>query len=172
MKKKANGLPHLRPQMRVAVCEKKRKKFFVSKIERKKVMQKTIELTSSGDSNRVLERARVGLYRVSRRSFSGLGSRVTHQLLLPNWSRKEDGFGLLSESLDWMMARVFGSFCFFLFCLLLIFFLHKLTLTFLLGCYFTVSVVSLGCFSIRIRMVFDREVDLDLFLSRTSSIIL
>lgn len=30
----------------------------------------------------------------------------------------------------------------------------------------------LGCFSIRIRMLFDREVDLDLFLFLTSSIYL
>lgn len=32
--------------------------------------------------------------------------------------------------------------------------------------------VRLGCFSIRLRMLFDREVDLDLFLFLTSSIIL
>lgn len=32
--------------------------------------------------------------------------------------------------------------------------------------------IRLGCFSIRLRMLFDREVDLDLFLFRTSSIIL
>lgn len=58
-------------------------------------MQKTIELTSSGDSNRVLERARVGLYRVSRRRRD-----VEHEHDSPTtkWSRKEDGFGLLSES--------------------------------------------------------------------------
>lgn len=69
------------------------------------------------------------------------------------------------------MLEVFGSFGFFVLFIINIF-LHKLTLTFLLGCYFLQSVVSLGCFSIRLRMVFDREVDLDLFLFRTSSIIL
>lgn len=30
--------------------------------------------------------------------------------------------------------------------------------------------IRLGCFSIRLRMLFDREVDLDLFLFLTSSI--
>lgn len=50
---------------------KEREKFFyIQKLnEKKKVMQKTIEPTSSGDSNRVLERARVGpYYRVSSSS--------------------------------------------------------------------------------------------------------
>lgn len=134
-------------------------------------MKNTIELTSSGDSNRVLERARVGLYRGRESLF---GSSVTHRWLpkTNGASAKEDGFGLLSESLDigWLL-EVFGSFCFFVLFIINIF-LHKLTLTFLLGCYFLQSVVSLGCFSIRLRMVFDREVDLDLFLFRTSSIIL
>lgn len=32
--------------------------------------------------------------------------------------------------------------------------------------------IRLGCFSIRLRMLFDRVVDLDLFLFLTSSIIL
>lgn len=49
---------------------KEREKFFyIQKLNGKKVMQKTIEPTSSGDSNRVLERARVGpYYRVSSSS--------------------------------------------------------------------------------------------------------
>lgn len=126
--------------MRVAVCEKK-KDFFVSKIERKKVMQKTIELTSSGDSNRVLERARVGLYRVSRRSW---GSRVTTSDSPSVTTKMEQKRGWI-RAVIWIAwigwwLEFLVVFVFVLFCLLLIFFvLHKLTLTFLLGCYFTVS---------------------------------
>lgn len=48
----------------------------------------------------------------------------------------------------------------------------RLTLVFCFDVVVVYSNQRLGCFSIRLRMLFDRVVDLDLFLFLTSSIIL